>query len=773
MSRSLPGGRILAMSTAFLVTLGGLGVGSASAADKPDGKPNPEGSSTSSSRGVARAAALGDGAVEDYEWCRTTALERNDDSYTDAVALPFDLKFFGQTHESIYVNNNGNVSFGQGLRQYTPEDLTGPTGNPMIAPFFADVDTRGEGSAQVTYGASPDGTAFCVNWANVGYYNSMADKLNSFQLILRSTQGRPGRTAGDFDITFNYDQIQWEAGSASGGTDGLGGTSAAAGFTDGSGETGTHVQLPGSLTNGALLDDGPNSLTANQQGSSQAGRYNFQVRNSGMNERFGTLQGSVVNSAGAGVVDAYVEACTATGRNCAYTRTDAEGAFDFAARAVGVQNVRVVPDGNSLISGGGTATVVAGETVTMDPIVLRAPVGMPSTVSLDGTTGNGSVPSVHYSDPLPLRVTGCANVANPTYSVYVEGRLVRSNLPLTQSSPGVYTATIAAFYPETGAAEIRTNVPATCGAAATSFNIYIDPSGTVTDQWGRPVAGATVTLLRSDVFDGNYTVVPNGSDVMSPSNRQNPDTTDRVGYFRWDVTAGWYKVKVDAAQCAGTTTGAMEVPPEKIDLVIKLNCPTLAPPTATAAPKVTGDVRVGSTIKATPATFAAPLASGPTVLLRNGLPLPSTTYKIKASDVKAVFSARTTGQRADYVDAGQALTVSFLPVDATSAGKKAKQAKSKTTLQVAKKNRKVSGKTVKVTVVVKTRGTTKGKVTIKVGKKTVAVKKLKAGTSKKVTIKVKASKLKKGRNKLQAVFSGSKGTARSSSKKVTVRVIRR
>jgi hypothetical protein len=49
-----------------------------------------------------------------------------------------------------------------------------------------------------------------------------------FQLVLieRSDTG-----AGNFDFEFNYDQIQWEARNASGGVNGLGGSSARAGFS--------------------------------------------------------------------------------------------------------------------------------------------------------------------------------------------------------------------------------------------------------------------------------------------------------------------------------------------------------------------------------------------------------------------------------------------------------------------------------------------------------------------------------------------------------------
>jgi hypothetical protein len=102
------------------------------------------------------------------------------------------------------------------------------------------------------------------------------DKLNSFQVILvdRSDTG-----AGNFDIEFNYDQIQWETGDASGGTGGLGGSSAAVGYSNGTGTPGTFFELPGSHVNGALLDGGPSALINTTKEASTPGRLHFLVRN--------------------------------------------------------------------------------------------------------------------------------------------------------------------------------------------------------------------------------------------------------------------------------------------------------------------------------------------------------------------------------------------------------------------------------------------------------------------------------------------------------------
>src|SRR5690606_32670195 len=148
------------------------------------------------------------------------------------------------------------------------------TNLPIIAPFFADVDTS-EAGLEVTYGTgSFNGRdAFGANWVDVDYFSSDSSHTNrnSFQLLLID---RSDIAAGDFDIMFNYDQIQWETGQASGGDDdGLGGDSARVGFSRGTGLPGTFFELAGSGVNGAFLDGGPNALVTNQLNSGMDGRY--------------------------------------------------------------------------------------------------------------------------------------------------------------------------------------------------------------------------------------------------------------------------------------------------------------------------------------------------------------------------------------------------------------------------------------------------------------------------------------------------------------------
>ena len=194
------------------------------------------------------------------------------------VPIGFTANFFGLSFTGLYINTNGNVTFDAPQSTFTPFDLTS-TNRQIIAPFFADVDTRNAASGVTTFGTGTFGgrNAFGVNWINVGYFGSQADKTNSFQLILvdRSDTG-----AGNFDIVFNYDRISWETGSASNGTNGFGGSSARAGFSNGTRVAGTFFELPGSAVNGAFLDGtSAQSLVTHDLNSGVSGRYVFFARN--------------------------------------------------------------------------------------------------------------------------------------------------------------------------------------------------------------------------------------------------------------------------------------------------------------------------------------------------------------------------------------------------------------------------------------------------------------------------------------------------------------
>lgn len=203
---------------------------------------------------------------------QTGNLPGNDDGSTSLVPLGFTANFFGADYTQLFVNNNGNVTFDSSLSEFTPFNLLS-TNRVILAPFFADVDTRGVGTVTFGQDTVAGRPAFGVNWTDVGYFSSQTDKRNTFQMVLVD---RSDVAAGAFDFEFNYQTIQWEAGSASGGSGGLGGDTARAGYSNGSDRS---FEFDGSDVDGGLLDTNDvTGLIHNLRNSVFPGRYRFEVR---------------------------------------------------------------------------------------------------------------------------------------------------------------------------------------------------------------------------------------------------------------------------------------------------------------------------------------------------------------------------------------------------------------------------------------------------------------------------------------------------------------
>ncbi len=188
-------------------------------------------------------------------------------------AFPAGLHFYAGTYTKGWINNNGSLSFNSAISTYTPNAFPGAP-QPMIAPFWADVDTRN--GSTCTDGSHPSGGGYpvgatCANpasdgvwwsitagqivitWDRVGFFNCHPTPVNSFQMIVSANAcggtTADGGTAGtNFDIEFRYATCGWETGDASGGTGGFGGTPAQGGFD--SGDSVNFASLPGSRTNG-------------------------------------------------------------------------------------------------------------------------------------------------------------------------------------------------------------------------------------------------------------------------------------------------------------------------------------------------------------------------------------------------------------------------------------------------------------------------------------------------------------------------------------------
>lgn len=185
----------------------------------------------------------------------TLAMAPNDDGSSAQIPIPFTYDLYGDLYTSLWINNNGNVTFDNQFGGFTSAGFPMQP-YPMVAPFWADVDTRPAGGGEVWYKVTP--TAIFINWVEVGYYSMQIDKLNTFQLIL--TDGNDPVIGIGKNVSFCYKEMEWTTGAASSGVNGFGGTAANVGANRGNAIDYiqfTRPDQPGGFYDGPfLLNDG-------------------------------------------------------------------------------------------------------------------------------------------------------------------------------------------------------------------------------------------------------------------------------------------------------------------------------------------------------------------------------------------------------------------------------------------------------------------------------------------------------------------------------------
>jgi PEP-CTERM motif len=145
---------------------------------------------------------------------------QNDDGTFAAVDLGFNVDFFGTSYSSIFLNNNGTASFGAPTAAFSSEPLNSQSAQPMIAPYWTDLDSRGGGATAGIY-VSQTAHQMVATWQGMGYFAGNYTGRVTFQLVLNDPNAP--RADGEGVIGLFY-------GAMSSGTDGH---NVSVGFGDG------------------------------------------------------------------------------------------------------------------------------------------------------------------------------------------------------------------------------------------------------------------------------------------------------------------------------------------------------------------------------------------------------------------------------------------------------------------------------------------------------------------------------------------------------------
>jgi len=500
------------------------------------------------------------------------------------VPIGFNINFFGSEFNSAYVNNNGNITFSAPLPQYTPSDLT-TFGSPIIAPFFADADTRGAGSALVNFGTGTlnGQKVFVVNWPGVGCYDSISSVLNNFQLILIDRPDRGTSALGDdFDMEFNYNSVQWDTGTASTGdascqNASTAGDSAFVGYGNGTTTAGDSFDLPGSGIDNSFLDSNATTgLISNDLNSTTLGRYIFTVNN-GQPTQPSSLT-TALSGAGQTGTTISVPANTAVTDTATLTGTN-------ASSATGTVTYNVYSDSGcttALNSGTPETITTPGTLPPSAPLTLSAGTYYWQAVYSGDTTNNGSNSPCGITGEVET-VTSPTTSSSTTTSTTMAPTTTSSTTSTTIAPPTTQLTTSLSGADQSGPSiSVLTNTAVTDTAALTGTN----------------AATATGTVTYNIYSDSNCATLVNAGapetittpGTLPPSNAVSLPT---AGTYYWQATYSG-----DSHNASSTTACGTEV-----ECVI---CPnttsTTAGTTTTTLDPTTTSTSTSTTTTTMPAT---------------------------------------------------------------------------------------------------------------------------------------------------------------------------
>jgi hypothetical protein len=336
----------------------------------------------------------------------------------------------------------------------------------------------------------------------------------------------------------------------------------------------------------------------------------------------GTLSGTVyhqVAQPGNGVFGATVELCA--GATCMVTSSGVDGHYQVSGLPAGTYELSVQPPPSTpyLRAGRSGVVLAAQANLTGQDVALPDPTAPQPGLSISHRfTTPAGLPVLYWLDPIAVAVnappgsTVSVRITDQNGLVVAQGPLSDrgpappgSVTPFQLAPPGTSPSTLGARAvtgdlnafggsfppPAPSHGSLDFHFDCTCEGSPADPRTPNDPSGTIVNQFGTPIVGATVTLYRADTAGGPLVVLPSGSDQLAWWSPTNPEISDTLGGYAWDVYPGYYQVRASATGCtapgypgqAYVESLVKPVPPAVTGLTLTLNCPAAVTPTSTGS----------------------------------------------------------------------------------------------------------------------------------------------------------------------------------------------
>jgi hypothetical protein len=438
---------------------------------------------------VPSAASAATGALIDDPGCTASSIGLTDDGGSPRSPLTSPVQVRGGTATSFTVYNNGGITLGGG------------TATANFQAFFADLDSRGTGTAttygQVVWDGRP---ALCASWSDIGYYPMGTDLRSDLQALLVD---RSDLAPGDFDVIYNYGRIQGSPDEP-----------AHVGY-DLDGPRGWEsFALPGDFA-GVFADTSPTGLVHGSRESSVPGRYVFRFRD-----------GTLATGSDTTITSEVAERSATSSPEFTYsTASPAEEHLRFECRLTesGAQ-----PDGFATCADGGRAyTDLADGTYVFEVRSVDSRLGVDSTPASRTFTVDTTGPTTEL-DQTPGAVT---NVDTPVF---------------TWSSPDADVASYQCLLQRAPASEPTSAFACASGDATTSLG---------DGRWTFQVSG--VDDLGNVGEPATYELtIDTAGPAVALTEKPAASTNDRTPTFAWTST----DVDVDSYECTLDRRGDAAAP---------------------------------------------------------------------------------------------------------------------------------------------------------------------------------------------------------------------